>query len=167
MIWIIITILNAWRLLYRAVRGAVGVLKPTTPCSSSLPPLIPPFFPVKIFAVPCAQPFYTARSYDHTVKWEGKREREGEKKKEKSLKAKKVIQKHNSDSIGRLGQKTFRGCGRKACATEDAYAKVLNLFGSSELLPGRKNSCFLSLKNYFVSKPVQFAVNYTCPVWQM
>lgn len=143
---------------FRAVRGAVGGLKATTPCSSSLPPLIPPslFPPSQSSSLPCPtlshspQPEVTNTAKRQREKSESSLREGGrgeEEKKVKPLKAKKVNHKHNSDSIGRLGQKTFRGCGRKACATQDAHAKVLNLFGSSELLPGRKKTpVYISLK---------------------
>lgn len=140
MIWIIIAILNAWRLQgCERSNGRAEADYSLLQFPPSTHPSLLPSFPVKIFALPCTQPFSTVRSYDHTAKrerdkkWEGGRKRE----EEKSLKAKKVKKK---DIIRRLGQKTFGRCGRKAWATEDAHATVLNLFGSRELLPGRKKT---------------------------
>lgn len=143
MIWIIIAILNAWRLQgCERSNGRAEADYSLLQFPPSTHPSLLPSFPVKIFALPCTQPFSTVRSYDHTAKRERERQKvrgreEERRRKKKSLKAKKVKKK---DIIRRLGQKTFGRCGRKAWATEDAHATVLNLFGSRELLPGRKKT---------------------------
>lgn len=71
---IIIAILNAWRLqgCERSSGWAEADHSLLHFPPSTHPSLLPSFL-VKSFAVPCTQPFSTARSYDHTAKRESEK----------------------------------------------------------------------------------------------
>lgn len=107
MIWIIIAILNAWRLQgCERSNGRAEADYSLLQFPPSTHPSLLPSFPVKIFALPCTQPFSTVRSYDHTAKRERERQKvrgreEERRRKEKSLKAKKVKKKTSLDGWDR------------------------------------------------------------------